>query len=151
MRQINKQCNYCNQTFTATRKNQIYCSPECRSDVNNDKLKLKFDAAKNIETLLAENKYNKKQLAEATRIVEINYNYKDENEFISFEGKRYKRNPSAINLLEKLGVRLTRFSVMDEKKIRIAIYCGENQTIYLLKSINDISDTTVIYELYNKK
>lgn len=151
MRQINKQCNYCNQTFTATRKNQIYCSPECRSDFNNDKLKIKFDAAKNIEKLLAENKYYKNLIADATRIVEINYNYKDENEFISFEGKKYKKNPNAKNLFSELGVRLTRYSVMDDTKIRIAIYCGEIQSIYLLKSINDISDTTVIYELYNKK
>lgn len=147
MRQLSRQCNYCHKPFSASRKNQIYCSPECRSDVNNDKLKVKFDAVKNIDTLLAENDYYKKLLADATRIVEISYNLKDENEFINFEGKRYKRNPDAPDMFNKIGIRLTSYSVNDNDKIRIGIYSGELKCIYLRKSSTNSMDTTVVYEL----
>ena len=151
MRQIHKNCGSCNQPFIASRKNQIYCTPECRSDINNDKLKEKLHHAKNINGVIEERDKYRKQLEESIRIVEIRYNVKDENEYIHFEGKRYEKVSEESDFLDKIGIQLTSNSADDNKKTRLGIYFGSLQLIYFRKTKPQFSYSTVVYQLVGAK
>lgn len=39
----------CQNDFEAKRKNQIYCSQDCKNDANNDKIKTKYHYLKALE------------------------------------------------------------------------------------------------------
>ena len=43
---INKNCPHCRQPFQARRKNQLYCTDECRHDANNAVAKTRYHTAK---------------------------------------------------------------------------------------------------------
>ena len=78
MRVFDKTCPACQTTFEAKRRNQLYCTPECRADINNDKLKAKFN---NIKTLEKEKSVGDKYKAaylSAVRIVKIDFDRKGE-------------------------------------------------------------------------
>lgn len=150
MRHIPRICNYCNQEFVANRKNQIYCRPECRSDFNNDKLKVKLDSAKNIEELLTDRELHKNKFSKAVRIVELDVNHFDEKEILSFEGRRYKKQTININPLKELGISLRSESVSKDKKKCTAIYFGELKMLCFKNPTKVVLDEILMYKRVSK-
>lgn len=104
-------CPYCQKSFQPRRKNQQYCSTECRTDSNNEAAKqryttFKVDAPK-LKTLVAQVRELQTKLTSA-RILIKDVEEIDEKT-IRYDGRRYKqvvrvgRMPDVI-LFEGLGV-----------------------------------------------
>jgi len=150
MRVFNKTCPVCQTTFEAKRRNQLYCTPECRADINNDKLKAKFN---NIKTLEKEkNLGNQFKVAylSATRIVAIEYDQKDKNEIITFEGRKYEKINPDTNPLEELGIKLGEKSVQDNQ--RVAVFFPKDALLCFMPRYNSFSsfNSSVTYQWVEK-
>ena len=91
MRVFDKICPACQTTFEAKRRNQLYCTPECRADINNDKLKAKFNNIKTLEKDKVMGDKFKAAYLSAIRMVAIEYDPKDKSEIITFEGRKYEK------------------------------------------------------------
>jgi hypothetical protein len=148
MRVFDKTCPVCQTVFEAKRRNQFYCSSDCRADFNNDKLKAKFN---NIKTLEKEknigNQYKDAYLS-AIRIVEIDFDNKDKNEFITFEGRKFKKLDSNIEIVKEIGLHLGAKSVRGNK--RTAIFYPQEGLLWFLPYYSMYSSDGVTYHLIQK-
>ena len=119
MRIFDKTCPVCQTAFEAKRRNQLYCCPECRADINNDKLKAKFNNIKTLEKEKIIGEQYKTAFLSAIRIVFIEFDEKDKNDIITFERRKYEKIASNINNLEELGLRMGEKSV--KGNLRVAV------------------------------
>ncbi len=148
MRVFNKICPACQTTFEAKRRNQLYCTPECRADINNDKLKAKFN---NIKTLEKEKSMGDKYKAaylSAIRIVEIDFNDRDKNDIITFENRKFERVYSDMEKVQEIGLYMGAKSVRDNK--RTAIYFPQEGLLCFLPYHSSFSSNGVTYRLMKK-
>ena len=150
MRVFDKICPACQTTFEAKRRNQLYCTPECRADINNDKLKAKFNNIKTLEKdKVMGDKYKAAYLS-TTRIVAVEYDEKDKNEIITFEGRKYKKIATDMKPLEELGVKLGDKSV--EGNQRVAVFFPGNALLCFMPRYNSFSsfNSGVTYQWVEK-
>jgi hypothetical protein len=146
MRIFEKTCPACQTDFEAKRRNQLYCSPECRADVNNDKLKAKFNT---IRTLEKDKKTGDKFIhafLTAIRVVEVDYEQR--GDFIFFEGRKFERVVPNPEPLRALGVYLGDNSVKGDK--RIAIYMPQ-EGLLCFNSSDSYSAVTLTFRLAKPK
>ena len=150
MRVIHKICPACQTTFVAKRRNQLYCTPDCREDVNNDKLKAKYHNIKTLEKDKEVSDQYKAQFLNAIRIVMLDYDEQGKNEVISFEGRRFKKEATPPKFMSLLGLTFKEASVKDGK--RVAVYIPQENAICLLaKHIAYSPNEEVTYRLIKKK
>lgn len=150
MRLIHKICPVCQTTFVAKRRNQLYCTPECREDVNNDKLKAKYHNIKNLEKDKAINDQYKAKFLEAIRIVMVDYDENGKNNVITFEGKKFRKEPTSLQFMSQLGLAFKEAAVREGR--RVAMYIPQESAICLLpKYITYSPNEEVTYRLIKKK
>ena len=150
MRLVHKICPVCQTTFVAKRRNQLYCTPECREDVNNDKLKAKYHNLKTLEKEKEISDQYKAKFLNAIRIVMVDYDERDKNEVITFEGKRFKKEATSPKLMSLLGLAFKEESSKNGR--RVAIYIPQENAICLLpKYFSYSSNEEVTYRLIKKK
>ncbi len=148
MRVFNKTCPACQTTFEAKRRNQLYCTPECRADVNNDKLKAKFNNIKTLEKdKVMGDKYKAAYLS-AIRIVEIDFNDRDKNDIITFENRKFEKVYSDMERVQEIGLYMGAKSVRDNK--RTAIYFPQEGLLCFLPYHSSFSSNGVTYRLMKK-
>ena len=151
MRVIHKICPACHTTFVAKRRNQLYCTPECREDVNNDKLKAKYHNIKTLEKEKEVSDQYKAKFLNAIRIVVVEYDEQDKNGVITFEGKKYKKEATSPQIMVQLGVAFKE-GAANQKGRRIAVYIPQENAICLLaKHIAYSPNEEVTYRLIKKK
>ena len=147
MRVFDKTCPACQTTFEAKRRNQLYCTPECRADINNDKLKAKFNNIKTLEKdKVMGDKYKAAYLS-AIRVIEIEYDRQQKNEIITFEGRRFEKVIPNPEPLREVGIYLGEKSVNNNK--RTAIFIPQDGLLCFLSSYS-YSANTVTYRLMKK-
>lgn len=150
MRVVHKICPVCQTTFEAKRRNQVYCTDDCRADANNDKLKAKYHNMKTLEKDKEISDQYKGKFVNAIRIVVIEYDEKDKNEMITFEGKRFKKEAVSPELISILGLTFKKESLQDGS--RVAVYIPQESAIYLLDNFSHYSSNQeVTYRLMKKK
>jgi hypothetical protein len=132
MRVFDKICPVCNNQFEAKRRNQIYCSSTCRADINNDKLKTKFNSIKTLEKMSQAGEHYKSAFLSAARVVEIEFDSEQNHERYSFEGRKFERIAYDIDVLREYGISLGEKSVDGNK--RVAIYIPHRGLLCFLKS-----------------
>lgn len=151
MRTIQKICPACQTTFVAKRRNQLYCTPECREDVNNDKLKAKYHYFKTLEKDKAVSDQYKAEFLNAIRIVVVDYEEGGKNEIITFEKKRFKKNNTSHKFMSQLGLAFIKEAENLEGR-RVAVYIPGKKAICLLDKYDAHSDNEeVTYRLIKKK
>ena len=111
MRVIHKICPFCQTTFEAKRKNQFYCTDDCRVDANNDKLKAKYHNIKTLEKEKEMGDQYKAKFLNAIRIVLVDYDEKGDNDVITFEGKKFKIQPISAKYMQQFGLTFIEDSV----------------------------------------
>jgi len=148
MRVFDKTCPACQTTFEAKRRNQLYCSPECRADVNNDKLKAKFNNIKTLEKEKSMGDKYKTAYLSATRIVEIDFNDRDKNDIITFENRKFEKVYSDMEKVQEIGLYMGAKSVRDNK--RTAIYFPQEGLLCFLPYHSSFSSNGVTYRLMKK-
>jgi endogenous inhibitor of DNA gyrase (YacG/DUF329 family) len=147
MRVFDKTCPACQTAFEAKRRNQLYCSPECRADINNDKLKAKFN---NIKTLEKQKNLGDKYKAaykSAIRIVEIDFDRKEKNDVITFEGRKFERITPNPEPLREFGIYLGEKAAKDDK--RTAIFIPGDGLLCFLSSYSYLANS-VTYRIMKK-
>lgn len=132
MRVFDKTCPACQTTFQAKRRNQLYCTPECRADINNDKLKAKFNNIKILEKEKDMSDKYKAAYLSAIRIVEIDFDRQQKNETITFEGRKFELIAPDIDALREFGIYLGEKAVKDDK--RTAIFIAQEGLLCFLRS-----------------
>ena len=133
MRVFDKTCPACETDFEAKRRNQLYCSPECRADINNNKLKAKFNTIKTLEKEKNLGDQYKAAFLSAIRIVEIDFDRKADNDIITFEGRKFEKIASDIDALrEEYGIYLRENAVKDDK--RTAVFIPQSGLLCFLRS-----------------
>jgi hypothetical protein len=148
MRVFNKTCPACQTTFEAKRRNQLYCTPECRADTNNDKLKAKFNNIKTLEKdKVMGDKYKAAYLS-AIRIVEIDFNDRDKNDIITFENRKFEKVYSDMEKVQEIGLYMGAKSVRDNK--RTAIFFPQEGLLCFLPYHSSFSSNGVTYRLMKK-
>ena len=121
MRVLNKICPACQTTFEAKRKNQLYCTDDCRAATNNDKLKAKYHRIATLEKQKEMADKYKAKFLRATRIIVIDYDENAKNDIITFERKEYRKEPLPSHYVKQIGFTLTSESI-GEKNSRLAVY-----------------------------
>ena len=104
-------CPYCKNTFQPTRKNQLYCSTECRTDSNNEVAKQRYakfkEGSPKLVALVAQVRSLQTELASASILIrdveEI------DTDTIRYGGRSYKRRSKVgrlpgVSLSEGVGV-----------------------------------------------
>jgi len=90
---ISKQCPQCSRPFQARRKNQFYCSTECRIDANNEIAKARYatfkEEAPKANAVQTELKKLKDYLASLTIVVQDVQEV--DRDTITYGGRIYKR------------------------------------------------------------
>ena len=147
MRVFDKTCPACGTAFEAKRRNQLYCSPECRADINNDKLKAKFNNIKILEKEKNVGDRYKAAYLSAMRVVEIDYDRQQKNDLISFEGKTFEKIIPNPEPLRELGIYLGEKSAKGNK--RTAIFIPKEGLLCFLSSYS-YSANSVTYRLVKK-
>ena len=151
MRVLNKICPACQTTFEAKRKNKLYCTDDCRAATNNDKLKAKYH---HIATLEKEkemaDKY-KARFLRATRIMVIDYDENAKNDVITFENKKFRKEPISSHYVKKIGFTLS-LECISEKNSRLAVYIPHEKALCVLPRYSSFStNEEVTYRLIKKK
>ncbi|PWK15464.1 hypothetical protein LV89_04990 [Arcicella aurantiaca] len=151
MRIIQKKCPACQNDFEAKRKNQIYCSPYCREDTNNGKLKAKYQHLQTLEKEQTINDQYKLKFKNAIRIIAVEYDENGQNEEIAFEGKRFKKDIRSSRLLRPLG--LSFCDVMTKQSnFRIAVYIPDEKAICIAARSSSFSpNDEIVYRLISKQ
>lgn len=151
MRVIHKICPACQTTFVAKRKNQLYCTPECREDVNNDKLKAKYHNIKTLEKEKQISDQYKAKFLNAIRVVLVDYDEQGKNEVVTFEGKKFRKDPTALPFMVQFGLAFKEEAANQEGR-RVAVYIPHENAICLLpKYVSYSPNEGVTYRLINKK
>ena len=150
MRVIHKICPFCQTTFEAKRKNQFYCTDDCRVDANNDKLKAKYHNIKTLEKEKEMGDQYKAKFLNAIRIVLVDYDEKGDNDVITFEGKKFKIQPISAKYMQQFGLTFIEDSV-SKKGVRVAVYIPHENAICLLSRYSSFSYNEVTYRLMKKK
>lgn len=134
MRVSIKKCPACQEEFQAKRKNQIYCSSDCRADVNNNKLRIRIQNTKNLEKISKIGEIYKVAFLQAIRVINVqyNYSYSDKEEIITFEGLKYNFYAHKENILYSMGITLNDHSI--KGNTRTAIYIPKEESIYLIRN-----------------
>lgn len=91
---INKTCPQCRQPFQARRKNQLYCTDECRHDANNAVAKNRYHTAKEEGPQLAKLRQKVKTLEDhiASLVVVISgFKLNADTLTLTYAERRYKR------------------------------------------------------------
>ena len=132
MRVLNKICPACQTTFEAKRKNQLYCTDDCRANTNNDKLKAKYHHIVTLEKQKEIADKYKAKFLRATRIMVIDYDENAKNDVITFERKEYRKESS--HYVKKVGFTLTSESI-GEKNSRLAVYIPLEKALCVLPPI----------------
>ncbi|RYF55219.1 MAG: hypothetical protein EOO39_38295 [Cytophagaceae bacterium] len=91
---INKTCPQCQQPFQARRKNQLYCTNECRYDANNAVAKNRYHTAKEEGPQLVKLRQKVKRLEEhiASLVVVISaFKLNADTLTLTYAERRYKR------------------------------------------------------------
>ena len=150
MRVIYKKCPVCQNDFEAKRKNQIYCSQDCKNDANNDKIKTKYHYLKALEKEHAISEQYKAAFKNAIRIVVVEYNEGGNNEIIQFENKSFKKDLLSPQLVRPLGLSFRRENPFS-KGTRGAVYIPMENAICLLPNNSSLSvSDEVVYRLIPK-
>ena len=149
MRIFDKTCPVCQTAFEAKRRNQLYCSPECRADINNDKLKAKFDNIRTLEKQKSVGDKYKAAYLSAIRIVEIDFDTKDKNDIITFENRKFEKVASDMEIVQEIGLHMVAKSVRDNK--RTAIFFPQEGLLCFLHSYSSYSSNGVTYRIMKKK
>jgi hypothetical protein len=151
MRVIHKKCPTYQNDFEAKRKNQIYCSQDCKNDANNDKIKTKYHYLKALEKEHAINEQYKVVFKNAIRIVLVEYDEDGNNETILFEKKSFKKDIRSPQLIRQLGLSFGHDSPYP-KGTRVAIYIPMENAICLPPNYSSFSvNDGVVYRLVPKK
>jgi hypothetical protein len=151
MRVIHKICPFCQTTFEAKRKNQSYCTDDCRADANNDKLKAKYHNIKTLEKEKEMGDQYKAKFLNAIRIVLVDYDEKGDNDVITFEGKKFKIQLISAKYMQQFGLTFIKDSV-SKKGVRVAVYIPHENAICLLARYSSLSSNEeVTYRLMKKK
>jgi hypothetical protein len=132
MRTFDRTCPVCQNDFEAKRRNQLYCSPECRADINNDKLKAKFQSIKTLEQQKNTGDQYRMAFLSAMRVVQINFDKELKNETIMFEGKKFEKVALDIDVLKNIGISLGANAVQEDK--RTAIFLPHEGLLCFLRS-----------------
>ncbi|MBC7408708.1 MAG: hypothetical protein H7339_10000 [Arcicella sp.] len=149
MRVFDKTCPVCQIAFEAKRRNQLYCSPECRADINNDKLKAKFNNIRTLEKQKSVGDKYKAAYLSAIRIVEIDFDTKDKNDIITFENRKFEKVASDMEIVQEIGLYMVAKSVRDNK--RTAIFFPQEGLLCFLRSYSSYSSNGVTYQIMKKK
>lgn len=150
MRVIHKICPFCQTTFEAKRKNQVYCTSDCREDTNNDKFKAKYHNIKTLEKEKEMGDQYKAKFLNAIRIVLVDYDEADKNEIITFEGKRFKKEAVSLQFMSQLGLAFKQESLRNG--VRVAVYIPHENAICLLSHYSSYSSNEeATYRLMKKK
>ena len=147
MRVFDKTCPMCQTTFQAKRRNQLYCTPECRADINNDKLKAKFNNIKTLEKQKNLGDKHKAAYKSAIRIVEIDFDRKEKNDVITFEGRKFERITPNPEPLREFDIYLGEKAAKDDKRTAIFIH-GDGLLCFL--SSYAYSANSVTYRIMKK-
>ena len=150
MRIVHKICPVCQTTFEAKRRNQVYCTDDCRADANNDKLKAKYHNIKTLEKEKEMGDQYKAKFLNAIRIVLVDYDEEDKNEMITFEGKKFKKDPISAQFMLQLGLTFREASI-HKKGVRVAMYIPQENAICLQAYASSFSYEEVTYRLIRKK
>ena len=122
-------------------------SAQCRADINNDKLKAKFN---NIKTLEKEksigDKYKAAYIA-AMRIVEIDFDLQQKNDVITFEGRKFEKVVPNPEPLREYGIYLGEKAAKGDK--RTAIFIPQEGLLCFLNSYS-YTAYSVTYRLMKK-
>ena len=148
MRVFDKTCPACQTAFEAKRRNQLYSTPECRADINNDKLKAKFN---NIKTLEKEKSIGDKYKAaylSTIRVVEIDFDAKEKNDIITFENRKFEKVASDMEIVQEIGLYMGIKSVRGNK--RTAIFFPQEGLLCFLRTHSSYSPNGVTYRLVKK-
>lgn len=149
MRVFDKNCPACQKAFKAKRRNQLYCSPECRADVNNDRLKAKFNNIKLLEKAKSLGDQYKAAYLSAIRIVEIDFDVKDKNDIITFENRKFEKVASGMDAVKEMGLYMGVKSVKDNK--RTAVFFPQQGLLCFMQYYSQLSsDTGVTYRIIKK-
>jgi predicted nucleic acid-binding Zn ribbon protein len=148
MRVFDRTCPVCQKAFEAKRRNQVYCSPECRADLNNDKLKAKFQSIKTLEQQKHTGDQYRMAFLSAVRIVQIDYDYDQKNETILFEGKKFEKISLDTDVLKSMGVELNSNAIQEGK--RVAVYIPQQGLLCFLR-YDSYATNGVTYRLIPKK
>lgn len=107
-RLLHKTCPHCQNPFEATRKNQDYCSDDCRIDANNARAKQRYAQSKREGSQLDELRQQvqrlQQQLAARQQQIDTQKNIietrpvvitvvKESKDILWYEGRPYKRGP----------------------------------------------------------
>lgn len=121
---INKTCPHCQQPFQARRKNQLYCTEECRIDANNAVAKERYASfrqeAPQVEVLQQQVEKIKAQLAAQIVVIKV---VKPTEDTLTYAGHRYKS-----------GKRLDRTGVGVRLDKGVALWMPGNTIIYRTES-----------------
>lgn len=148
MRVFDKTCPACGTAFEAKRRNQLYCSPECRADINNDKLKAKFNNIKILEKEKSMGDKYKAAYLSAIRIVEIDFNDREKNDIITFENRKFEKVYSDMEKVQEIGLYMGSKSVRDDK--RTAIFFPQEGLLCFLPYHSSFSSNGVTYRIIKK-
>ena len=147
MRVFDKTCPMCQTIFQAKRRNQLYCTPECRADINNDKLKAKFNNIKTLEKQKSVGDKYKAAYKSAIRIVEIDFDHKEKNDVITFEGRKFEKVIPNPEPLREYGIYLGEKAAKGDK--RTAIFIAQEGLLCFLSSYA-YSANNVTYRIIKK-
>lgn len=147
MKTIYKKCPVCQNDFEAKRKNQIYCSQDCKTDANNDKIKTKYHHLKTLEKENVINDQYKVKFKNAIRIVLVDYDENGKNETIQFEKKSFEKDIRSPQLMRQLGLSF-KYENPFPKGTRVAVYIPQENAICLLPNYSSFStNDEVVYKL----
>lgn len=150
MKVISKTYPTCQTPFEAKRKNQLYCSDDCRADANNQKQTAKYHNIKTLEKDKAMGDRYKADFLNAIRIVMVDYDEDGKNEVITFEGRKYKKDATSAKIMPQFGLAFQIESVRNGR--RVALYVPQERAICLLpKYIRYASNEEITYRLMQKK
>lgn len=148
MRVFDKTCPACQTAFEAKRRNQLYCTPECRADINNDKLKAKFNNIKTLEKEKNVDDQYKAAYLSVIRIVAIDFNDRDKNDILTFENKKFEKVDAEMKKVQEIGLHRGAKSVRDSK--RTAIFFPQEGLLGFLPYYSSYSSNGVIYRIIKK-
>lgn len=150
MKVIAKICPRCQTPFEAKRKNQIYCTDDCRTDANNQKQTAKYHNIKDLEKDKAMGDQYKAKFLNSIRVVMVDYDENGKNEVITFEGKKFKKQLISAQFMKSLGLAFREEAAKKEGR-RLGVYIPSKNAICLIAYYSSVSYQEVTYLRMEKK